>query len=141
MPSGQGSTFGEVKQNKGPRFAVFNDAAEALYQVYCTALDYKGPRGVPLKLWHELANVERRAWRFVLEQVKIQVKAQDILLMRRPGPNQIAIATCSELSWAGRVVDLTSIKSITDLRKLLHDMDEQLAAQDAEIRPPEVHHG
>jgi hypothetical protein len=138
MPPDQGSPHGEVQQNKGPKLVVFDDAAEALYQVWCAALDYKGPLGRPLKLWHELANKERRAWRFVLEQIRLQLKVRDLLLVRKPGPNQFTIVTCGQDTWAARVADITSMKSINDLRKLLHEMDLQLALQDEEVRNKEV---
>jgi hypothetical protein len=112
---------------------MVQDPAELLYQAYSKALDNKGPRGVALKLWHQLANVERKAWRFAWQETRLLLGSGKRLILPTPKPGDLLLVIAGERAYTFESVERADLKTIAALRKKLAEMDEDLAEKEEEL--------
>lgn len=134
-PRGQ-APVEDLKPHRGPTIARVGDPAAAAYEVYGKALEWKGPGGKgKMKLWHELSVHDRRAYRLMYEQMRLQISGGNMVPVPTPGEGQFSVAIGSHAAFTFKVVERDDMKSITDLRKLLHEMDIRVAEIEEEINP------
>jgi hypothetical protein len=85
---------------RSPQIVLAQNPAELLYQAYAKALDYKGPNGVPLKLWHELAAKERRALGAAFEEWRLLMSGGAWYPTPNPGPDAVTVTAARPGVWA-----------------------------------------
>lgn len=124
------------KGSNGPKVALIEDPAELLYQSYAGALDHKGPRGVALRLWHELANKERKAWRFAFHEMRLLLASSERIIVPTPKPGSVLIVIAHKGAYGYHKVDRDELRTIAQVRKMLADLDAEVSEREGEL-----HHG
>lgn len=112
-----------------PAGPLIHDPAEQAYQVYSHSLDHRGPNGVRLKQWHELAACERRAWRAAYTDLRISLLTGSSIPVTRPEPSQVSLVATDDIGYVSLAVDeeiILSEGTIAQLIDKLHDALSQI---------------
>lgn len=122
------------KPGVAPGITVVQDPAELMYQAYAKKLDYKGPGGKGrLKLWHELSVHDRGAWRIAFQEMRLLLASGNQIMVQTPKPGEFLLAVAGDTAYTYRTLDRDQVTSITVVRKIVSDMDAQIAGMQMEI--------
>jgi len=132
-PRGQQPRDDLVPHPAGPSLVRIEDPAELLYQAYAKKLDHRGPQGRPLRLWHELANKERKAWRAAFAEFAALQWGGQKMPVPLPGEDQVVLGVATGNSFSYDRVLVRDMRSITDFRAKVKELLDEAHNRDLEL--------